>query len=143
MAKFKFRLDVLLKIAKNKEEEVKKELAIWKKMRLEALKKIELTDEKIDEHMIQKSKNNKIDQIMVYEAYLQKLRDDKTRILEEIDFFQKKIDEYIIKINEAMRERKILEKLKEKKHEQYTRELEIIEQKELDEIGLKIFVDGR
>ena len=42
-----------------------------------------------------------------------------------------------------MKERKILEKLKEKKLEQYKDEQNLIEQKETDEIGTKIFIDGR
>ena len=143
MARFKFRLQILLKLALKKEEDVKKELANWQKLLLETRSKLQSTSLDIIRKLEEKSQKKKIEEIILYETYLESLNTNKKRFQEEIQYFEKEIDKTIIKLQEAMKERKILEKLKEKKLEQYKDEQNLIEQKETDEIGTKIFIDGR
>lgn len=143
MAKFKFRLEVLLKLALNKEEEVKKELASWQNLIQEAKLKLQMLLSNIAYSLNEKSTKKHIDEIILYEIYLESLRITQIEVQDEILYFEKEKDKTIIKLQEAMKERKILEKLKEKKKEQHYLEENMIEQKETDEIGSKIFTDGR
>ncbi len=143
MARFKFRLQILLKLALKKEEDVKKELANWQKLLLEARSKLQRIILNISQSLEEKSKKKKIDEIILYETYLESLNTSKKKVQDEIQYFEKEIDKTIIKLQEAIKERKILEKLKGKKLEQFINEQNLIEQKETDEIGTKIFTDGR
>lgn len=143
MAKFKFRLNILLRLALNKEEDAKKELASWQKLLIEAEDKLQIILKNIFEALEEKSAQKDINEILLYEAYLESLRKRKKETEEEIEYFKIEKDKAVIKLQEAIKERKILEKLKEKKLDQFLFEENQIEQKELDELGTKIFIDGR
>lgn len=143
MARFKFRLDILLRLAQNKEEEAKKELASWQKQLLEAQEKLQKILMEITSSLNEKSAKRNINEILLYEAYLESLRNQQKKTENEIEYFTVERNKAIIKLQETIKERKILEKLKEKKLEQYIFDENQKEQKEADEIGSKIFIDGR
>ena len=143
MARFKFRLEILLRLALNKEEEVKKELASWQKLLIEAQGKLSKIKIEITMTLVEKSYQKNINEILIHESYLERLREDQKKTESEIEYFKEERDKTIIKLQEAIKERKILEKLKEKKHEQHLFEENQQEQKEMDEIGSKIYTDGR
>lgn len=143
MARFKFRLEILLRLALNKEEEVKKELASWQKLLIEAQGKLSKIKIEISLTLVEKSYQKNINEILIHESYLERLREDQKKTESEIEYFKEERDKTIIKLQEVVKERKILEKLKEKKHEQYIFEENRQEQKEMDEIGSKIYTDGR
>ncbi len=143
MARFKFRLDILLRLAQNKEEEAKKELASWQKQLLEAQEKLKKILMEITSSLNEKSVKKNINEILLYEVYLESLRSQQKKTENEIEYFSIERDKAILKLQETIKERKILEKLKEKKLEQYVFDENQKEQKEADEIGSKIFIDGR
>lgn len=143
MARFKFRLDILLRLAQNKEEEAKKELASWQKQLLEAQEKLQKILMEITSSLNEKSAKRNINEILLYEAYLESLRNQQKKTENEIEYFTVERNKAIIKLQETIKERKILEKLKEKKLEQYIFDENQKEQKEADEVGSKIFIDGR
>ncbi len=143
MAKFKFRLEILLTLAKNREEELKKELALWQKRKHEALESLAKIEDQIIIAGREKVAKKNIQDILVYEFFLEKLRNDKQIKEDEVEYFTIEVDKTIQKLAEAMKERKMLEKLKEKKLAQYQEEQDFIEQKELDEVGTNIFLEGR
>ena len=143
MARFKFRLDILLRLAQNKEEEAKKELASWQKQLLEAQEKLQKILIEITSSLNEKSAKRNINEILLYEAYLESLRNQQKKTENEIEYFSIERDKAILKLQETIKERKILEKLKEKKLEQYIFDENQKEQKEADEVGSKIFIDGR
>jgi flagellar FliJ protein len=119
MARFKFRLEILLRLALNKEEEVKKELASWQKLLIEAQGKLSKIKIEITGTLLEKSYQKNINEILIHESYLERLRENQKKTESEIEYFKEEIDKTISKLQEAIKERKILEKLKEKKHEQY------------------------
>ncbi|MDD4343558.1 MAG: flagellar export protein FliJ [Eubacteriales bacterium] len=143
MARFKFRLDILLRLAQNKEEEAKKELASWQKQLLEAQEKLQKILIEITSSLNEKSAKRNINEILLYEAYLESLRNQQKKTENEIEYFTVERNKAILKLQETIKERKILEKLKEKKLEQYIFDENQKEQKEADEVGSKIFIDGR
>lgn len=143
MARFKFRLDILLRLAQNKEEEAKKELASWQKQLLEAQEKLQKILIEIISSLNEKSAKRNINEILLYEAYLESLRNQQKKTENEIEYFTVERNKAILKLQETIKERKILEKLKEKKLEQYIFDENQKEQKEADEVGSKIFIDGR
>ncbi len=143
MTRFKFRLDILLRLAINKEEEAKKDLASWQKRLLEAQESLQRILNEVTNSLNEKSSKRNINEILLYEAYLESLRTRQKKIENDIEYFTGERDKAILKLQETIKERKILEKLKEKKLEQHVFEENQKEQKEADEIGLKIFIDGR
>lgn len=143
MAKFKFRLDVLLRLALNEEDEAKKNLAAWQKRLLESLQKKDRILKNINCSLVEKVRQKNIDEIKLYENYLDSLRYSLFLTEGEIEFIEKEKDKAVEILQEAMKKRKILEKLKEKKHQQYIFEADQREQKEMDEIGTKIFTESR
>lgn len=143
MAKFKFRLDVLLRLALNEEDEAKKNLAAWQKRLLESLQKKDRILKNINCSLVEKVRQKNIDEIKLYENYLDSLRYSLFLTEGEIEFIEKEKDKAVEILQEAMKKRKILEKLKEKKHQQYIFEADQREQKEMDEKGTKIFTESR
>lgn len=143
MARFKFRLDILLRLAINKEEEAKKELASWQKRLLEAQESLQRILNEVTNSLNEKSSKRNINEILLYEAYLESLRTRQKKTENDIEYFTGERDKAILKLQETLKERKILEKLKEKKLEQHVLEENQKEQKVADEIGSKIFIDGR
>jgi flagellar FliJ protein len=143
MARFKFRLDILLRLAINKEEEAKKELASWQNRLLEAQESLQRILNEVTNSLNEKSSKRNINEILLYEAYLESLRTRQKKTENDIEYFTGERDKAILKLQETIKERKILEKLKEKKLEQHVFEENQKEQKEADEIGSKIFIDGR
>ena len=143
MAKFKFRLDVLLRLALNEEEEAKKELAIWQKRLLEMQAKKEWVLGQISWSLEEKVKQTAINEIILYENYLDSLRYRLILTDNELSYIEMEKDKAVLKLQETMKKRKTLEKLKEKKYEQYLFEADQLEQKEMDEIGTKIFTESR
>lgn len=143
MARFKFRLEILLILALNKEEDIKKELASWHKLIREAKIKRQQIILNITKSLKEKSLKKDINEIILYENYLASLLINQKKTEEEITYFEQEKEKTIFDLQEAMKERKILEKLKEKKLEEYIEEENRLDQKETDEIGTKIFTDGR
>lgn len=144
MNKFKFRLESLKKIYEQREEKAKKELAVYVKelklcqQHLSALNGICLN---ITEDL-QKKKTGKVNMqmVVVTEAYLRTLQEkihlkEKEKIKIEDNVKAKRLE-----LNEIIKQRKILDKLKEKQFKTYLKEANRLEQKILDEIATNIFL---
>jgi len=139
MKKFKFKLDPVLNLRKKEEEAVAQELAIVQAQRLKILRLIESIDSGIQAQylIIKDTYANSIDinVIRLATQYLKSLKVRKSAAEEDI----KKKDEEILKIKErladAMKKRKIIEKLKENKFEQYRDEFNKNDNFTMDEIN--------
>ncbi len=129
----------MLNLRKKEEEAVAQELAIVQAQRLKIFKLIESIDSEIQTQylIIKDTYANSIDinVIRLATQYLKSLKTRKSAAEEEI---QKK-DEEILKIKErladAMKKRKIIEKLKENKFEQYRDEFNKNDNFTMDEIN--------
>jgi len=141
MKRFNFRLERLLNIKKYKEEEAKLKYAetLQKKIMLE-------NENKMLKEMIYNSLSNEypsvkpgdtinfntLNQTEKYITNAQikiKINNNKKKIIE------KELDDLKIKLDKAVKERKIIDQLKSKKYEKYKKDIKKEEIKYIDEIA--------
>lgn len=138
MAKFVFKLQTLLNVKKQMEENMKNELG--KAIRsLEDEKRTYCEIEGEREEVIRQvgsesSKGIKVEKIKEYTAYISHLKIKLERQQENINVAADIVDKYREQLIQVMQEREMLDKLREKRFEEFTRELIKDEQKVSDEI---------
>ncbi len=137
MAKFIFRLEAVLNVKRQQEENIKNELG--KAMqRLEAekqkLARLERSKEEIIAEFNLKTKSTTVHKLIEFNAYLSLLKSNISRQKERVNKAVLDVDKIREELVKAVQERKILEKLKEKKHDEYLIEQKKLEQKTNDEI---------
>ncbi|MBN2145001.1 MAG: flagellar export protein FliJ [Candidatus Aureabacteria bacterium] len=141
MKKFSFKLQAVLREREIREDERKRELAETIK---EWLKQKQILDRlqnylKESEALSYAEKEKKVPDIKTirsYEMFMMMLR---RRIIEqkiETKKAEKCVDDYRIKLAEAMKRKKILFTFRDKLHKIYQSEAEKLERKELDEISV-------
>lgn len=138
MAKFIFKMESILSVKEKLEEQAKAEYSI-------EIMKLRQEEEKLDE--LEKRKDAY--QTRLYEAVMDTLNISEIRILEDsvenikyniklqlivIANQQKNVDMAREKLDNAMKERKTYEKLKEKAFEEFKEQINAEEQKEINEL---------
>lgn len=142
MAKFIFKMESILSVKEKLEEQAKAEYSI-------EIMKLRQEEEKLDE--LEKRKDAY--QTRLYEAVMDTLNISEIKILEDsvenikyniklqlivIANQQKNVDRAREKLDNAMKERKTYEKLKEKAFEEFKEQINAEEQKEINElVGFK------
>ncbi len=146
MPQFNFRLQKVLDVRKYKEEVKKQELAA---LLLEYQKEQEFLNYlKFNQDKYQKELREKqvgaldVFELIFYYTYLFKLHQDIEQQINTLCKLQEQIDLKREEVIQAQKERKIVEKLKDKKWIDFKKELDLSEQKFLDEIGINKFVRG-
>lgn len=140
---FIFRLQKALEHRVDEEDRLKKEFLL-KKNRLDLekeilLKKSILIDETIHNFDNIRKGNINPSQLVNYETYLKKIKNDK--IIQEgiVEEWRRVTEQAKDNFVEARKERKVLEKLKEKKYELYKLEQIKNEQKFIDELSNSMY----
>ena len=138
MAKFIFKMESILSVKEKLEEQAKAEYSI-------EIMRLRQEEEKLDE--LEKRKNAY--QTRLYEAVMDTLNISEIKILEDsvenikyniklqlivIANQQKNVDRAREKLDNAMKERKTYEKLKEKAFEEFKEQINAEEQKEINEL---------
>ena len=138
MAKFIFKMESILSVKEKLEEQAKAEYSI-------EIMKLRQEEEKLDE--LEKRKNAY--QTRLYEAVMDTLNISEIKILEDsvenikyniklqlivIANQQKNVDRARENLDNAMKERKTYEKLKEKAFEEFKEQINAEEQKEINEL---------
>ena len=138
MAKFIFKMESILSVKEKLEEQAKAEYSI-------EIMKLRQEEEKLDG--LEKRKNAY--QTRLYEAVMDTLNISEIKILEDsvenikyniklqlivIANQQKNVDRAREKLDNAMKERKTYEKLKEKAFEEFKEQINAEEQKEINEL---------
>jgi flagellar FliJ protein len=137
MAKFIFKLQSVLNLKKQNEDSKKNELgkAI---QRLEAEKQklaaLEDTLENIVKEFNEKTKKATVHELIEYNEYLSLLNSRIKVQKENVNNAALNVDKVREELIFAVKERKILDKLKEKQHEEFLTEQKKLEQKTNDEI---------
>lgn len=138
MAKFVFKMQSLLNIKKQMEESLKSELG-------KAVQKLELEKSRLSKLQAEKEEciynlNSKssqgiiVSKIQGYNSYIS-LLNEKIKIQKEnINYAQNIVDKYREQLIKMIQEKEMLEKLKEKKYQEYLLELAKEEQKINDEV---------
>ena len=137
MAKFTFRLEAVLNVKRQQEENIKNELG--KAMqRLEVgkqkLARLEISKEEIIAEFNRKTKKTTVHKLVEFNTYLSLLKSKISQQKERVNKAVQDVDKIREELVKAVQERKILEKLKEKKYDEYVIEQKKLEQKTNDEI---------
>lgn len=140
---FVFRLEKALEHRAEEEERIKREFLL-KKNRLDSEKevlsqKIKLINETI--HQFNELRYGTLNAISLrnYEIYLKKIKNEKIKQDEVVEQCRKITEEAKDAFIEARKEKKVLEKLKEKKYEVYKQEELKKEQKFIDELSNSMY----
>jgi flagellar FliJ protein len=134
MKRFHFQFDKLLRVRDFAEEEAKAALG----RQIGALNELEYRiaeNERLREEAADKrfAKENSIVDIDTYNFYIMRLDHEKAALLRDAEEQQKKVDEARAQYIEASREKKIIDKLKEKRLKEYKRETQKAGEAEVDE----------
>jgi len=136
MKPFVFNLEKVLGLRKYREEETKIELgkAIGVLSDLEGRIRI-IGRERVRAAEAQFSPENSASQIQQYMFYLLRLDNTKEELLKEAALAELKVEEAREVFLEASRERKVLDKLKEKRQKEYRKQMFAEETRILDDIS--------
>ena len=142
MEKFKFSLDNIIKFKIDREEEIILQFADVQNILIKEQKILKDLEDRLDEALISARDNKELTtgqrkNVYQYSELLrQRISLQRENVLNIKDQVEIKRKELV----EAQKERKAMEKLKERAYEKYKGELKIKEQKESDEIALFSFI---
>jgi flagellar FliJ protein len=147
MKQFEFRLQKVMETTRVREELQKKELALAlgeldrNEMLLEQM--IDRLEEEIKQLSGRRGSGTvKVSTLAQYASYTDSALNEIGRQRSEIERVARLVDEHREKLIEITRDKKVLERLKEKKFEEYRRKLRQVEQKFMDEISSRSFQNG-
>ncbi len=144
MKRFRFRLEKLLDARKAKERAIQNELALEIAKENALIEKQNahrdnLLNLKKTNHERMKAQQMSFSNLMVYHTYEQNAVSIIKGLQDQVNAMQPKINEIRSRLDIAAKERKSIEKLKERKHEQWKYKIMKQEEYENDEINMKIF----
>lgn len=143
--KFKYDLQAVLKVREIKEKKEQEKFAE---------KNREYLIEKEKEELIEKEKRNKeqelrdifkkgpianFDKIIRRRAHIDVLKDDLAAQVEKVIEANKKLDEQRARLIDSMKNKKVMQKHREKKLEEYNKLMQSLEMKFMDEIATQRF----
>jgi len=138
MKKFRFRYESVLKMRMDQEDKIKNELAQVIARRqdyLDALEDLEHRSAQYDQHielvLSNKDLHNERMTFAHGKKYYKNNREDLNRKIKQAEFEIKKIQQRLV---EAMKERKIMEKLKEKAFQDFIESINVADEKLIEEI---------
>lgn len=138
MAKFSFKLQSLLNVKIQQEDNLKNEMGkAVQKLEREKERLLQLEEEKegyISELKGNVTKKITVDKIRKYTVYISFISDKIKAQKDNVNFAQKYVDKIREELVKMLKERQILEKFKEKKYEHFLQEQIKEEQKINDEI---------
>jgi flagellar FliJ protein len=143
MKKFEFKLETVLKMRIRHEEQCQKDLRDAEKLRSEAARQVEIRNDQIEETVkFYQQSMLKFDLFTVtnYQDYLQWLTRMLESELEQLEECDRRVAFARNRLIEASKEKKIVEKLKERAYQQYQAEALRTDIQFLDELGTNRFV---
>ncbi|MGB9595377.1 MAG: flagellar FliJ family protein [Candidatus Poribacteria bacterium] len=133
--RFKFRLETLLKYRKSIEDQYRMELASLKEKQL--LEEEKMFDIRENQRILQNNLQNNSRNSLLYLEELSRQSIVQRKILSELN---QEITEKRNRLIDVSKSRKIIEKLKEKKLDEYKQNLNIKENKAVDELVTNRFL---
>ena len=147
MKQFEFRLQKVMETTRAREDLQKRELAL-------ALAEVE-RNEAMLERMLDKLAEEleefsgrrdsgviRVSELMQYASYTDKLLGEIGRQRGEIVKLAELVEGHRCKLLEITKDKKILERLKEKRYDEYRKKLRQVEQKFMDELSARSFHNG-
>lgn len=146
MQRFRFRLEALLNYRKLLTDQTQAELgravSTWQ-YEVGRLESLNLENDQLHSRLrLLQQKSVAVDELMFCYSYSERLRQSISDQEDAVMRAENYRDECRDRLAEALKGQKLVEKIKEKKLTQYQEELLSQEQKELDEIGLQLYVRG-
>lgn len=143
MKKFQFRLERVLQLKKHAETEKQKKLGESnRKIHIQNQKLLGLLQARVGTQNEQRKhldgKLNILQQLNYSRYYLRMKRDELTG-REMLKAFEKEREKKRVELVEATRQKKIYEKLKERQHDKYDKEMNLALQKEQDEMAAQSY----
>jgi len=138
MARFKFRLQSVLKLKTQMEENKKNELGKAIQKLEEEKKKLRILESQMDKlvkEFNESAKKTTVTKLIEYNGFLSVLNKRIKAQKENVNYSAQIVDKIREELLEAVKERKILEKLREKKLQEFFIETKKNEQKINDEIA--------
>lgn len=139
--KFNFKLDTVLRLRSDKTEEAKTELQLIIRKRIEKETLIESEYSKLAKHNKTRSEHKKLEEIQAFYYHKEFINQEIKKLKMELDNLLDIESLKRIKYNEALKEEKVLQKLKDKKKSEFMAEIEHKEQLELDEIAIRQYTN--
>ena len=148
MKQFEFRLQKVMETTRTREELQKRELA-------KALGVLHSNEQLLDEMFGRleeqigeyTSRRNggsmKASEMLAYSRYSEKLAADIRRQQLAIEKLAQLVIEHRDKLIDISKDKKVLERLKEKKYEEFRKKLRSMEQKFMDEVSVRNYQNGR
>ena len=145
MKKFTFRLEALLTVKKNTEEEIKRRLAIKNREAEEVRQEIErvqgrLKDFQSDEKATRRGGGEDVQSMRNSVAYRNALKLELLRAGQKLDDVVVGIYGINQELIKAAQERRAVEIIKEKRFDEWKRENAVAEQKFLDDLSQQMFI---
>ena len=143
MKKFEFKLEMLRKVRKLKEQQALKSLSDQNKVVQEAQQKLDSnrsSQKELNENQ-NKNRTGKIDihAWRNYNLFLQRMRKDEIDDIQEVTNSEAILEKKRMVVNRRTTDRKVLDKIEEIQLDRYTKDANAKEQKEFDEIASQRF----
>ena len=138
MPAYRFRFEQILRLRLHYENEVREQLARKDQQIAAEQQKLEAVRRELEQGLIDKADDlaaGRLDRVALYAAYFRRLHNAIVWHQDEIERFQKQRAKIVEDLMVKMRERKIMEKLKERKAAQHARHELKRDQKRLDEFA--------
>lgn len=143
--KFKYPLEPVLKVRGIKEKQEQEEFAKKKRAYLKEKEKEEEIEEAREERskelkkIMRKGPISDFARVLRRKAHLGKLKEDLDVQIEKVIDASQHLEEQRAKLIEAMKDKKIIEKHRERRFEEYKKAMEQLEMKFMDEIATERF----
>ncbi len=148
MKQFEFKLQKVMETTKTREELRKRELAkalvvfAQNESLLEAM--LDRLEEQIEEYNTRKLKPSMTASDLInFSHYTEKLLTDIQHQKKTIEDLAEKVRQHREKLIEITKDKKILERLKERRYEEYRKKLRSMEQKFMDELSIRAYQNGK
>lgn len=139
MRNYNFSMESILDLRERTEKEEMEVMArIQNKLEREKMEKSKLEEER-SSSLGEKARCRNFEQVRYYDLYIDKLLVEIRGKDDKIEEMQEELDLQRSKLVEAQKDRKIMEKLREKEYEKHVEEIQRREQMELDEIAVLKF----
>ncbi len=145
MKKFKFRLETVLQLRQRKEDEKKKVVGeLVSKINEQQNQAIEMSRilQQEGQHLKSQHELGQIDLnwMSQYRRYVSHIHQAINHRIENVTQIQNELQHARMDLMHATREKKIIEKLKEKKHKLYKKELNKEQAREQDEVAQQLYL---
>lgn len=139
MRNYKFSMESILELRERTEKEEMEAMArIQNRLEIEKYERLQLEEEKLESQEA-KSLCQNFQQVRYYDLYLDRIERELGEKAQEIERTEKELEEQRERLVDGQKDRKIMEKLKEKEYDNYVEEIQRLEQIELDEIAVLKF----